>query len=659
MTAPARPTRVDAYLDWMRQTQLQPSPEKSGHKAELQWVFLLLELREPATAFATRCRAHAQHIRVPDHYARPPCGLEGSPFCTAIVSPEFLNLMAVGTHTSAAGLKTLLAQIERFELGCLMSPWATSNSQVQTTPTPKQAATRVVIGVIDDGLAFANARFCYVKAGVRQSRFLALWDQDAATQDSSPASPWHHGKSHTQADLNRYLQAVDENQVYAQAQYQAVKQRVAHGTHVLDLACGADPHLALDNAPAIVGVQLPLSTILDTSCTSAAPFILDGLRYVLRQADGAAQGGLSTTIINLSFGDLAGPHDGSSLLERAFDDVIERRRAAQHRCHIVMAAGNSYLSRCHARITVPPGQAITLPWHIQPDDATPNFLELWPQLDNGGAPDLRDLQVTLTAPSHAGKDPSITVRGHSTESRLSSSEHCQALVALHPKPANGDGAMGLLVIAPSTQALDTKTSTSLAPCGDWMLTLHNHGRQTLVCQAYIQRDDISYGRPRLGRQSFFNDPADERWDTRGDWQLQDQPSALVQRCGTLNSLACGRLVDVVGSVDALQKPASYSSAKECHAPDQTHQGHHLMAITDDTHSRPGILASGTRNSSVVALRGTSMAAPQLTRALAQAYLLDKTFAPPSIQVRDHDGKQRGLLPMTDLAQRRSEQRRGL
>jgi hypothetical protein len=173
---------------------------------------------------------------------------------------------------------------------------------------------------------------------------------------------------------------------------------------------------------------------------------------------------------------------------------------------------------------------------------------------------------------------------------------------------------------------------------------------------------------------------------RGDAQLQDHPSAQVQRCGTLNSLATGRLVDVVGSVDSQGKPAPYSSAQDTGGPAKKPQAHHVMAITDGSRAQLGILAAGTHSGSVVALRGTSMAAPQLTRALAQGYLQGKKWVAPhektpgrsqvfsspsggsdaqrqdwglaSHTVTDHDGQKRSQLAMTGETQERAQRRRG-
>ena len=51
-------------------------------------------------------------------------------------------------------------------------------------------------------------------------------------------------------------------------------------------------------------------------------------------------------VINISFGYTAGPHDGSGLLERFMELVVQLRPNTR----FVLPAGNEHLSRCHAEI---------------------------------------------------------------------------------------------------------------------------------------------------------------------------------------------------------------------------------------------------------------------------------------------------------------------
>lgn len=137
-------------------------------------------------------------------------------------------------------------------------------------------------------------------------------------------------------------QGTDESEVYRRLQGGlALEQRVNHGTFVLDIAAGPreftasvaglGPALAWDPlAPPswqaatdlasrcpIVAVQLDWATVKDTSGGSMRAHLLDGLLYILSNC--ALQ---ADVVVNMSWGTLAGPHDGSSLFERALDELV-------------------------------------------------------------------------------------------------------------------------------------------------------------------------------------------------------------------------------------------------------------------------------------------------------------------------------------------------
>ena len=73
---------------------------------------------------------------------------------------------------------------------------------------------RVVVGVIDDGFAVANARFRDARG---RARVRWCWDQDAR---SAQASPLGYGRVYDGAYLDRVVRrctydgAVDEDEVY-------------------------------------------------------------------------------------------------------------------------------------------------------------------------------------------------------------------------------------------------------------------------------------------------------------------------------------------------------------------------------------------------------------------------------------------------------------
>jgi len=54
-------------------------------------------------------------------------------------------------------------------------------------------------------------------------------------------------------------------------------------------------------------------------------------------------------------------------------------------------------------------------------------------------------------------------------------------------------------------------------------------------------------------------------------------------------------------------------------PPRPRDGPDAMTIADSSHVRGGILAAGTRSSSTLAMRGTSVSAPQLARFVAREF----------------------------------------
>lgn len=212
-----------------------------------------------------------------------------------------------------------------------------------------------VLGIIDGGLAFAHANF------LRNGRTRRpVPRQDRAGVGTVPAA-LGYGHELTGAEIDRVMQAnvfgglVDETAVYAHFQMgMELNKRINHGTHVLDIAAGprtvlaqiagappfpeAPPTWAMANDDAsrcdILAVQLDWDTVLDTSGGSMNVHIMDGLMYMLSRCESSAR-----LVVNLSWGTLSGPHDGSSVLEAAMDQLIGLKAG---RLQIILPASNSY-----------------------------------------------------------------------------------------------------------------------------------------------------------------------------------------------------------------------------------------------------------------------------------------------------------------------------
>ena len=690
------PTRPDAYLPWAQATDFsdaRPEPVGPGQP----WVRVLLGLKSGCTAqaFATALARQGQRwLWVPGHYRKPPQGLVKTSYCTAVAHRDFLARLATvapaaDATTAADPLAVLVAwaheSIDRFEIGfeaqqpdfeaAVVVPLLDPDQQVQPD-------VKVVVGVIDDGLAFANRRFCVVDAqGRRRTRLLGLWDQGA---DTGPCDTlWGRGRLHSRLAIDEYLSAAgqgctfDEDAAYWHACYREVRHRVTHGTHVMDLACGADATPDGPPAPHIVGVQLPPVAISDTSCASMTPYLLDAIRYIVSTADAAA-GHACPVVVNCSMGNIAGPHDGSSMLESAVDELIKLRREVQPCFEVVLPEGNSLQSQTHAWAQMDmPRDEFSLDWCIKPDDGTSSFLELWfrPRLHNQSKVAKLAVELTVTPPG-AGPEVRFTldlaVTARPGPQKLVSDGQTLALCGLYANPANGRHPMGLLTVAPTACY---GPWSHRAPSGAWRITVKNLGR-SIYCNVYVQRDDVAFGRGGRGRQGKLDDtraalasgvvpPSHyERFEKTGAPRLRDDDDnpAFVRRVGTINGLATGDEVQVVGGVqvgaDGLAVGARYSSVAIPTTRESVLKAR-LLAVTEDSALLHGVLAAGSRSGACVALSGTSTAAPQRAREIAQGWLPGRPRSQgQAVDAEDANHTLRSVVtPSADLASR-SQRRRG-
>jgi hypothetical protein len=395
----------------------------------------------------------------------------------------------------------------------------------------------VVMGIIDDGIAFANERFLHFPGpGLPPtSRVEFWWLQDGAFN----ALPF--GRKLAKAAIDPILAActdangkLDEELFYRRvrlldpdlAGHKSAAWRAAHGTHVMDLACGFDPNPPVNDRP-IVCVQLPTRATQDEEPGNLAFYIAQGIDFIVQcaQAIALSYGGVPLpVVINLSYGLLADPHDGTSVIETFIEDKIVECAALGIDLRVVLPAGNSYLSRTHAHITFAAApETKTLHWRVLPDDRTPTFVEIWlPRT----VPE--QSRVTLTIRSPTGAAWNI-------------SELVLPSVPFGPAPHYGAAsyfpwlARGYFIIAlqPTADPLDLPVwpPTLFAPAGIWDIDItHNLGLAPQdIIHAWVRRDDLIYSFPTRGRQSFFDHPDYLRFDHAGRDEELDSPASLVRR----------------------------------------------------------------------------------------------------------------------------------
>jgi hypothetical protein len=162
----------------------------------------------------------------------------------------------------------------------------------------------------------------------------------------------------------------------------------------------------------------------------------------------------------------------------------------------------------------------------------------------------------------------------------------------------------------------------IAPSGIWKILLRKKNAGKALIDAWIQRDDTPYGYPRRGRQSRFEDDIYEYWDKKGREEEVDNAS-YIQRKGSINAIGTGGKSIVIGGFRRKDwRQAKYSAGGPVVKPPgrgvPQDDGPDAMAVSDDAPAHLGLLAAGTRTGSVIPMNGTSVAAPQITRWIAQA-----------------------------------------
>lgn len=552
------------------------------------------------------------------------------------------NLLYATASVDAAGLLALLDAegLKRLELGFTGVVQRVSRDVDKPLPVEQS-----VMAVIDFGCAFAHERFRHWNGKEWKSRIAYLWDQ-GGRPDTGDAPRWRevsgqgYGRELTRAAIESLVNAglpstvkavpprpVDEDALYRTAGFDSADTVLTHGTHVLDLAAGAESHVPLAKAPQIIFVQLPSYAVEDTSGGSMVTHVLDALRYIVDRT-----GPSKSLVINLSYGSMAGPHDGSTILESAMDALIAAAQgaggddAAARKLAIVLPAGNNFESDGHARLHLSPqAREQELLWQLQADDPTDSFLEIWYPRAAGG-----QLVVRVTPPGEQETEVPIE---QIALLRQNTTALPTAAVIHRARVASGQNdAMVLIALAP-TRPRDARRPA--APDGIWRIVValaaDAPADAAVDVDAWIERDDPAIGSGAPPRQSRFLTgapplPANEH----------SPAGALVRRDGTCNSIANGSRTVVVGACLKAEdrfEPSRYSSSGPTRNrlreswPD-------LVAPADESAALPGVPAAGTRSGTTVRMNGTSVAAPQVARQLLTRSVLAAGLQPRSVDEHD-------------------------
>lgn len=232
----------------------------------------------------------------------------------------------------------------------------------------------ILVGIVDSGVDYRHPDFCYEDGS---SRILRLWDQTAS---GVPPEGYRIGVEYTREEINEALALP------ASEGYKVVPSRdlSGHGTSVLGIAAG--------NGRASQGVERGvawesdlLAVKLGTARENSFPRtteLMQGVDYLIRQSLLMQR----PIVINLSFGNNYGSHQGTSLLETYLDQVADMGR-----CTICVGTGNNANQPLHTSGNLERGQTARIELAVTAYERVLN-LQLWKSY-------VQDFDIYLVHPS--------------------------------------------------------------------------------------------------------------------------------------------------------------------------------------------------------------------------------------------------------------------
>ncbi len=506
-----------------------------------------------------------------------------------------------------------LSEIRRFQIDVprAQGPEAeTEGGPLDIEPIDGSQSPAKLVAVIDNGLPFAHPDLLSRGGNTIVPRFDSIWDQrdDAAAPPDWVTTLTPFGALLTQTAMQTLIgstySGLDEVRAYAQASYPVLDGSTPHGcgvSHLLasckvGLMDGSRRDFNAWSATAIIGVQLPRPKLEDTAGAWLGFYALAALRHAVNRAGDIAKANRWHLVANLSYGSLGGPHDGSSMFERAVDELVvwARGPTRKSKLDVVMASGNSRHQPVHAVSKLPAGGSAHMRCVVPPDNPHECQFELWlPAKDEVSAPlDPTDITVTVTPPG--GAPQTVSCGSAYLLFEATASTPCAGVVFAHHVAQGLNGTMALLVVRPTV----CNGQDDRARAGRWTLDVHSTHAAAVTVHLRAERNDL-VGRTRRSQQARV--------------EADPQGSSQITADGTLSHCAHGIEVVVAGAVQQDSNTVSFYTgrgwANARMRPD-------WYAPADANAALRGVLVPGIRAGQVSRMAGTSVAAPWVARWLS-------------------------------------------
>ncbi|GAA4058137.1 S8/S53 family peptidase [Flavobacterium chungnamense] len=248
----------------------------------------------------------------------------------------FLNVAKISENISTAFVKIenlpLLESIqclkyadigEKLDLEVNNARNSTNTNSVHMGTGISQAytGTGVIVGIIDGGFDYTHPNFKDINGNLRISR---VWERTNSTGTPPTSLGFTYGSEYigTTAILNKQKDMINES----------------HGTHVAGTAAGT----GTGNLSLLKGMAPNAEIVLVSGFNTVIPTdnnYIDAITYIKNYATSVNK----PVVINMSFGDDLGPHDGTTAQESAINNMANTPKLV-----LVAAAGNDGGKNKHA-----------------------------------------------------------------------------------------------------------------------------------------------------------------------------------------------------------------------------------------------------------------------------------------------------------------------
>ncbi len=540
-----------------------------------------------------------------------------------IVSSPSSNFSYYSVDVDAIGL-LLIATMDfvcRIQLCALLKPLR-NDSKIRAKSCfgdsgildiPKSDETHIV-ALIDHGCPFAHTAFRSIDK--KSLRFLSIWDQDNAPEfpknEGFTPRDIGYGRALTRDNLQDFVDQAtahgitNEELCYEYAAYKALTPRWTHGAAALGLLAANDVSPSLRNTGSdsepgsnesdqiqnadIVFVQLPRGIPLAPVAGATDRSLLDGLAYVLASAGSKTK--LITTVID--YGSYMGPHDGSSIFEKAVDALVDSAAERKIKFNVVFASGNGYNKGIHARINdqATAGNVHRVDWWLPPENDCSNFVDIWLNKQTDA--------FTFAVTSPTGIATKVQCSANATGAATYQNLTKTLTIVVKPQ---GEQVQIFM------QAAATRFCMGLdaAPSGRWGLSFEFDKALVGNVELYTTWGGRNAGFPRRLMPSKF-------------LKALGSASASVEVTGdgSLIGSACGDKAFCVGGYQkwGYKSQAKYSGAGAARGGHRSTRGNDVLATCEESPSLLGVQCIGTRSALTVRVNGTSVSAPQVGRILA-------------------------------------------